>query len=211
MTDQLKQYFVVGGVYSLETLDRAKELARLAEAEVDDHLSCTLSGMALICAVANLTSVVEQRLVRALASAQAEAGRQPNLFEVRNQLGRGGIGAWLHQLPAAEVGVNVRFAVLKARPARLVRAVRLRNDLVHEEGVLLLNSANNLDSTLSGTKLELRVQIPESPWKSVSRSSGAETVADATDYLEDLDRFREDPFVKESDFFARAVPRGSAG
>lgn len=95
----------------------------------------------------------------------------------------------------------------KPRPIRLVKAVRLRNDLVHEEGMLLLNSANNLEATIRDSKLELWVPIPDSPWIRVTRSTGAETVSDATDYLSDLDHFRDDPIVKESDFLMRSVPR----
>lgn len=74
MPDDLEKYYVVGGLYSLETLARAKELALLAEEQVDDRLGCTLSGMALVCAIANLASVVEQRLIRAIATTQAGGG-----------------------------------------------------------------------------------------------------------------------------------------
>jgi len=89
--------------------------------------------------------------------------------------------------------------------------VRLRNRLIHQDGALLLSSADKLDAILNGDRLEIRMQIPESPWKSVTRSLGTETVADVSDYLEDLDRFRDQLFLRESDFLARTISGSGAG
>lgn len=205
----LSRAMFVGGVYSHETLERAHDLVRLSE-QADERLAGTLSGMALVCAVANLASVLEHRLILALARSQAAAGAQPDLFAVRQQLGQGGAAAWLRQLPPTELGLNVQFASYKPRPARLVRAVKLRNQLIHDKGVMLSDTADRLDATLEGDNLRILMKIPKSPWERVTRLLGAETVADVEDYLHDLGRFRDQAFLRESDFLIRTVP-GTAG
>lgn len=202
MTDDSEQIKFLVGVYFTEGLERAKELASLAQAETDDHRSITLSGMALVLALSNLASIVEHRLVYARMGASAEAGDSPNVLETQRDL-RGGLKAFLQHLPTAEVGMGLTLAMRKPRAARLLDAVSLRNHLVHHDGAILSGSALDLGAVVRCDSAEVRVSLPENPWKSVKRMSGLDAVADALDYLDELDRFKSDGVVIAPNFFAR--------
>ncbi len=213
-----QMYHYIVSVHSDEHLASAKRLAALASASPERHDVALLSGAALIFAIAHLSHAVEVLLVDALLKEQGR--RRKTRSDAQREIAVLGLPARLDMLPK-KVGLVLRRN--RPRPNRLLAAVRLRNRLVHPEGVVLAGSADDLDgftgdmaarSRSSRRTIKHRVRtaegdvvfgipLPTSSWNDVKGRTGHEAIEDVEVYLNDLYRLSQHQ-SETSEFFSVA-------
>ena len=207
MPDDLSRYFITAGIQSAGTLKRAQYFLRLAERASTEEDRCSLAGAAIILAIAYLSQGVEFWLVQALANAAVEDGRRPSKPELQEQL-PGGLTARMRRLATVLGGSRLHLDETQPATVRLISAIRLRNRLIHEAREHVMGSLADIDSSLVGSVLTIRLQIPEDPWQEVTLEL-ARFVVDASEaYFEDLERVVQNESLSRSTFFRRSLYRG---
>jgi hypothetical protein len=207
MRDDFSRYFMVASIQVDDALKRAGYFLRLAEEATIEEDMRSLAGAAIILAVAYFSQGVEFRLVQALANAAAEDGRRPNEPELQRQL-PGGLIARMRLLATALGGSWLRLDERQPTTIRLINAVRLRNRLIHEAGEHVMGSPVDLDCSVVGSVLTLRISIPEDPWEEVSLELARFVVDASESYFEDLERIVQNESLRKSTFFRRIPHRG---
>jgi hypothetical protein len=207
-------YFYTVTVYSNEHLACAKRLAALAAVPPEGRDARLLGGAALVFAVTHLSYVVHTLLVDALL--KKEGSTHGTTLDAQREIAGLGLPSRLDMLPKT-LGLLLQRS--RPRPQRLLSAVRLRNRLVHPEGVALAGSVDDLNglthdiarkSKSSKTlKQELRtadgdvvvaIPLPVGSWSLVKDRTALEAIEDVETYLDDLHRLSEHPSAT-SEFF----------
>lgn len=192
-------------VVSQEHLHRAKSLAKLAQSTTDQHDARTLSGAALLLAIAHLAQAAETQLIAELLLVTVKKKPKYSEVDARIEIDRLGLTARLKRLAETK---GLRLNTSWARPKRLFAAVQLRNELAHMEGVVVAGSAvvdagaafdPESGFPVSPTKHKpvfrngnLLIPVPQSAWRRVTEGSGLDTIADVEGYLGDLERLGRD-------------------
>ena len=158
--------FITLNVYS-DQMRRARYLLALAQGTDDEENVHTLAGAAIIVAVGFLAQRVEAKLVQLLARTAWEDGLPHRKWDARSQQ-TAGLPARILQL--AELLGNSCQSLDERQPTtrRLMRAIQLRNELVHDTGMLVVGTAAEVGVTRGGTESVLALPAYEDPWKRVS-------------------------------------------
>ena len=197
------RYYV--SAYSSEHLDRAKGLVKLSAASSERRDVRSLSGAALLFAIAHLSHAVATLLVDALCS--EEGDRRRSTSDAQREIAGLGLPSRLDMLPKKH-GLMLQRGW--PRPRRLLAAVRLRNRLAHPDGVVLAGSADDLDGltddmarrSRSSKTVKQRVRtedgdivfaipLPVGSWGDVKDSTGLEAIEDVQAYLDDVNRLSQ--------------------
>jgi hypothetical protein len=209
MRDDFSRYFIVASIQAGDAWERAQYFLRLAEQASTEEDRCSLAGAAVILALAHVSQSVEFRLVQALANAAAEDGRRPSKLELQRQLRqlRGGLIARMRLLATVLGGSWLRLDERQPTTIRLISAVHLRNRLSHEAGEHMMGSPVNLDCSVIGSVLTLRISVPEDPWEEMSLELARFVVDASESYFEDLERIVQTESLRKSTFFRRIAHR----
>jgi hypothetical protein len=206
MREDFSRHFIMASIRSDDALRRAQYFLRLAEQATTEEDKRSLAGAAVILAVAHFSQGVEFRLVQAFANAAAEEGRRPSMPELQGQL-PGGLLARMRLLATVLGGSWLRLDEKQPSTVRLIRAIRLRNRLVHEAGEHVMGSPIDLDCSIVGSVLTLQMSIPEDPWEEVSLESARSVVDASESYFADLERIVHNEALRQSTFFRRLPHR----
>lgn len=185
-----------------DTLDRAKELLELAINNRSKKVARTLVGSTIIVAMAHMVQEVENRLAGEIAHRILSQGTEPNLKEVKSEIPK-------EFFPKLEMLLKILsnghwvLDYKKDATRRLREMSRLRNRLVHDEGMILLGSGEDFTWSHKDGIPELHLPEPKSVWGELCIVHARDSVQYAESYFVELDKIPSDSFLADSLFFNR--------
>lgn len=206
--EDLSKFIVVAGLHSDEALARAKGLLKLEALIPDPYQRSTIAGLAIVLAIAHLSQRVEFELIQALAKAEAEDGKRPNEATIRAQM-PGGLPARIRLLPIVAYGQRFRLDESKEKTQQLLRAIRLRNGLIHESGELLIGSADQFEATVVEGSLSLRIPLPDLNWNNLVVDEASDVIGAVEAILDEFELLSSSGATREFDFFRNVPKRAS--
>jgi hypothetical protein len=206
MREDFSRPCIVASIHAGDARKRAQYFLGLEEQATTEEERRSLAGTAVILKVAHFSQGVEFRLVQAFANAAAADGHRPSVPELQRQL-PGGLVARMRLLATVLGGAGLRLDEKKPSTIRLISAIRLRNRLVHDAEEHVMGSPVDLNCSIVGSVLTLKLSIPEDPWEMVSLGLARFVVDASESYFEDLERIVQTESLRKSTFFRRIPHR----